>query len=105
MINRELFQKNDESVPGFKVLENEDLKYVSGGVTLDKHNIMTGDHLRPDNRPNIEDLLEPESNLIDTEMEMEKEMERFREEMQRQISGNQAVLPNQDPYCDLQFLR
>ena len=38
-------------------------------------------------------------------MEMEKEMERFREEMQKQISGNQTVLANQDPYCDLQFLR
>ena len=97
MIKRELFQKNDESVPGLKVLENEDLKSVSGGVTLDKHNIMTGNHPHPDTYT-VDDV-------IDTEMEMEKEMERFREEMQKQISGNQTVLANQDPYCDLQFLR
>lgn len=41
-MKRELFTKKEESVPGLKVLENEDLKSVSGGVTLDKHNIMTG---------------------------------------------------------------
>lgn len=165
-MKRELFTKKEESVPGLKVLENEDLKSVSGGVTLDMHNIMTGDHPHPNtytvddviggisnrddieqasdpiglsnitkmemqeeldrlkheaseqwksngngsdgseypgNRLNIEDLLEPESNPIDTEME--KEMESFREEMQRQISGNQTVLANQDPFDNLQFLR
>ena len=38
MIKRELFQKNDKSVPIVKVLEDIDLKSVSGGVTTEECN-------------------------------------------------------------------